>query len=123
MNTQVPGGHFMHREHPEPFLRELVRASASTTRARRDPARTGFCSPAARAGDQPCMRIPGERDLLHQGRLFLELARDDQRQEPTHGRSRAARNNLGPESLRARPPSAGRPAKLEPSAWCAINMQ
>jgi pimeloyl-ACP methyl ester carboxylesterase len=22
---QVPGGHFMHREHPEPFLRELVR--------------------------------------------------------------------------------------------------
>jgi pimeloyl-ACP methyl ester carboxylesterase len=23
--VQVPGGHFMHREHPEPFLRELVR--------------------------------------------------------------------------------------------------
>jgi pimeloyl-ACP methyl ester carboxylesterase len=23
---QVPGGHFMHREHPEPFIRELVRA-------------------------------------------------------------------------------------------------
>lgn len=24
------------------------------------------------------MRIPGERDLFHQGKLFLELARDDQ---------------------------------------------
>jgi surfactin synthase thioesterase subunit len=23
--VQVPGGHFMHREHPEHFLRELVR--------------------------------------------------------------------------------------------------
>lgn len=23
--VQVPGGHFMHREHPDPFLRELVR--------------------------------------------------------------------------------------------------
>jgi pimeloyl-ACP methyl ester carboxylesterase len=23
--VQVPGGHFMHREHPEPFRTELVR--------------------------------------------------------------------------------------------------
>jgi pimeloyl-ACP methyl ester carboxylesterase len=23
--VRVPGGHFMHREHPEPFIRELVR--------------------------------------------------------------------------------------------------